>query len=607
MGISRKIFRDLISPLITFDDEGDKIMASYLRIILIVSISIIPIYVAFKLIQSDGLYPADYVLAGLVFFFLLLLFLIRRGKIVISGILFLLSGWVALTIMAAYADGVKDIAVVGYLIVIFLAILLTGTRFAVLVTAMSIASVWIMGIVHTRNGFMPLGDEPLNYSRDYTVLFILILAAISLFSRSYRHSFERINSELSERRKAEGKLTSNELMLKEKNEELNERNLQMIKINEELLRAKEKAEESDRLKTAFIQNISHEIRTPMNGIVGFLELLHKPDTNEEQKDEYISIVNSCTQQLASLVNDLIDIAKIEAGTIDMKLSDFNVDQLLAEVENSFSVAAAEKGLKLDIDNFLKRVRVRSDFGKIRQILFNLVSNAIKFTEHGTVTIRAMKDENNLVFSVTDTGIGIRESDHNIIFERFRQSEIGLNRTYGGSGLGLAISKGYIDFMGGMIRLESMAGKGSKFTVLIPVKFASAQADKVAEPSRLEFSKRIRILIAEDDDISYLYLRELFRGSNCEVIRAKNGADAVVLFTRSDKIDIVLMDLKMPVLNGYDAMHSIKSINPFVPVVAITAFELQEDLIKASGTQFDEYIVKPITKNELLSKIVRVLS
>jgi signal transduction histidine kinase len=601
-----KLLDDFLSPPINYGEDGKRIIGSYLKVILLVTIAILPVYVVIKRFVADRFYPADFILLGLVVFLIVLFYIITKGRVMLAGILFLLSAWTALTFMAAYADGINDIAIVGYFVVIFLATLLTGIRFAFVITALSIISVWIMGIIHLKNGFVPKGDEPLNYSRDYTVLFILVLTSIILFARSYKYSYDRINRELKERIKAEEKLSKNELTLKERNEELYMRNLQTVRINEELMAAKEKAEESDRLKTAFLQNISHEIRTPMNGIVGFLDLLQHPDIDEVKKSEYISIINSCTQQLAALVNDLIDISKIESGAIDLQISDFRVDQLLGDIEKMFSKNAAEKRLKFAVTNLIPVAVVKSDNGKIKQVLANLVSNAIKFTSRGSVTVQASKDGDNLVISVSDTGIGIKKSDYEIIFDRFRQSEIGLNRSYGGSGLGLAISKGNINFLGGTVMIESEPGKGSTFTFSVPVIFLNETADYTNEIPDVEFPRLLKIMIAEDDDINFLYVRELLRESNCELIRTRDGEEAIEVFSKTNDIDVILMDLKMPGMNGYEATQRIKQMNPVVPVIAVSAFKLHPDLLDSTGACFDGHIVKPVDKNILCSKIISVL-
>jgi signal transduction histidine kinase len=478
MAKSKQRLSDNFFTHIFSDSEGKKTISAYLRIILYVSIIVLPGLAVYKILYYSVLYPIDIILLALSLFFTFLLYLTKKGRIKAVSVLLILVTWIALTLMAAYSDGVKDIAIVAYIVIIFLATLLIGARFSLALTVISIISVWVMVFIPPKNGFMPAGDIPIMMSVDYTVLFIIVIASIIIFERSYQYSYDRINKELKDRIIAEEKLFKNEISLKEKNEELNRSNLQMLRINEELLKAKEKAEESDRLKTAFIQNISHEIRTPMNGIVGFLDLLQQPAAGSEKRKEYIEIINSCTMQLATLVNDLIDISKIETGAIDLHISEFEIDQLLNDVSVTYSKSAINKNLVLKVINDIGNVSIRTDYEKVKQILNNLVSNAIKFTQKGSILIKVSGNEGNLLISVTDSGIGISEPDKIIIFDRFRQAEVGLSRSFGGSGLGLTITKGYTEFLGGKIWVDSKPDVGSVFTVSIPVEFLS---EKISAP------------------------------------------------------------------------------------------------------------------------------
>lgn len=592
MSFFGKIFSALSLHPKVFDEDEKKIVASYLRIFLIVSIILLPLYVLVK-IFGEGFLPSSFINFGLALFCGFLLYLLNKGKLVLSGTLFLLFSWVAMTAMACYADGVQDMAIVAYILIIFLATLISGIRFAFSITALSIISVWALGILQLHNVIIPTGDKPLNYSRDYTIIFAMVLTAIILLSRSFRHSLDRVNWELKERIKAEENLSRNEQSLLEK--------------NAELIIAKNKAEESDRLKTAFIQNISHEIRTPMNGIVGFTDLLQHPDTDSVKRNEYLSIINTCTQQLASLVNDLIDISKLETGTVELNISESSLDQVISDITHDVSKSVKEKSLRFNITNNLGSYYIRTDHGKIKQILENLVDNAVKFTPKGDVSIFLSKSGENILVSVSDTGIGIKESDKMVIFDRFRQAEVGLNRSYGGSGLGLAISKGLVELLGGEIWFESESGRGSIFSFSIPVEFLrTLEAIEHAAPE-ISSIPRLKILAAEDDEINYLYLKELLADSGSNIIWARDGNEAIEIFKSSVDFDVVLMDLKMPVMNGYEAASEIKKINPKIPVIAVTAFGYQEEVERTTKAGFNGYILKPIEKNDLLAKISRVLS
>jgi signal transduction histidine kinase len=591
MSFLEKIFSAMTLHNRVPEEDENRIIASYLRIFLIVSIILLPIYVLVKIL-GEGLLPSSFINFGLALFCGFLLYILNKGKVVLSGTLFLLVSWLAMTAMALYADGVQDLAVAAYILIIFLATLFSGIRFAVVITLMSIISVWVFALLQNHGIIIYKGDEPFNYSRDYTIIFAMVLTAIILLSRSFRHSLERVNWELRERIKAEERLSKNELSLLEK--------------NEELIIAKDKAEESDRLKTAFIQNISHEIRTPMNGIVGFVDLLQQPGIDFDKKAEYVSIINSCTNQLTSLVNDFIDISKIESGNIVLNDTELDIKLLVTELKNSFAKPASDKGLNFSVINEVGDCFINSDNEKIKQVLNNLVSNAIKFTHSGNILVKISVADSKIQFSVKDTGIGINDSDKEIIFDRFRQVETGLSRTYGGSGLGLAISKGIVEFMGGKIWLESKVGEGSVFTFEVPVKFLKRSQDDKEETTVALFTKKLNILVAEDDEISFLYMKELLVGTDCTLRWVKEGAQAVEVINSTEVFDIVLMDLNMPVMNGYEAAQKIKKIKPEIPVIAITAFPHQLEIEKVSGVIFDTNVIKPVEKDDLLQKISKVL-
>jgi len=575
------------------DSEGEKIISAYLEIILKVCLILLPLLAGFKILYFSVLLPLDYILIILALLFGIILYILRKGHTKIASYLFTGVAWIALTSLAAFSDGVKDMAVVAYIVVIFLATLFTSARFAVFISLASILSVWTMVLFPPRNGFSTPGDPPFLISIDYTVIFLIVIVAVILFSRSYNYSFARITRELQDRTKAEKLLLMNEIRLKEKNEELNI--------------AKGKAEESDRLKSAFINNLSHEIRTPMNGILGFVELLQQPDIDEAKRNEYISIINSCSMQLASLVNDLIDISKIDAGVVELKISQFESRKLLAGIGNMFSKKASDKGLEFRIETDLENIVIRSDYGKIMQAISNLVSNAIKFTHDGTVSVRISRILNNLVISVFDTGIGIKEANQEVIFDRFRQADSGLTRSYEGFGLGLAITRGNIEFLGGKIDVYSRIGEGSVFTCTIPVEFIEGAVDLMHNQTVTDTLKRMKILAVEDDEFTYILIHEFLKDQNVELVWAMNGADAVDKFSLDPAFDIVLMDLKMPVMDGYEATKLIKSINPGISVIAISAFELDKDACAGSGAFFDGHILKPVEKNDLLIMITQAFN
>jgi len=574
------------------DREGERIVSTYLGVLLKTSLILLPLIAAYKILYFSVIYPVDYILIILALFFGFLLIALKKGYIKMSSYLFIASAWIALTCMAAFSDGVKDISVVSYIVIIFLATLFTAAGFAVFVTVASIASVWILAFIPPRNGLMSPGDTPFVLSIDYTLLFIIVLISVILFARSYHYSYARVTRELRDRTRAEKLLSINEIKLKEKNEELSA--------------AKQKAEESEKLKSAFIKNLSHEIRTPMNGIVGFVELLQQPDTDQTKRDEYIAVIKSCTTKLSSMVNDLIDISKIEAGAVELRISQFESRKLIKDIENMFSRSASNKGLVFSIESDFENIVIRSDLEKIMQTIIHIVDNAIKFTPDGKVSCKLSRVLDNLVISVSDTGIGIKDSNQKLIFDRFRQAESGLNRTYEGSGLGLAITKGNIELLGGEIEVESMVGKGSVFTCTIPVEFISGAAGFIYDKPEVDTLKKLKILLVEDDEITYIYLRELLHDLNIELIWAMNGAEAVEKFKAGPSFDIVLMDIKLPGMDGYSATKLIKEIRSDIPVIAISAYTPEDEKITDSDMTFDGYLMKPVEKKELLIRITQAI-
>jgi len=304
----------------------------------------------------------------------------------------------------------------------------------------------------------------------------------------------------------------------------------LIESNSKLKEAKEKAEESDRLKSAFLANMSHEIRTPMNGIMGFSMMLADPQLPKETRDSYVRIVNSSCDQLLHIVNDIIDISKIEAGQIDVTETVFDLKVLINEVFTFYTSTAQEKGIKLEMDqdrcNLFSNSWMISDRTKLRQIFDNLLSNALKFTPSGKICLRCELLNGFIQFEIEDTGIGIETELQNVVFERFRQVESNYTKTYGGTGLGLAITKAYIEKLGGKISVISEFGKGSTFSFKLPYKPASEA--NIREEQVLRFRPLdlgMTILVVEDEEINWLYLHEILK-NRVKILRAVNGKEAI---------------------------------------------------------------------------------
>jgi PAS domain S-box-containing protein len=378
----------------------------------------------------------------------------------------------------------------------------------------------------------------------------------------------------------------------------------------ELVAAKEKAEESERLKTAFLAKIGHEIRTPMNGIIGLSDLLLEPPLAEEEQRLYIELIQQSGQRMLKLINDIIDFSLIEAGEKAPQITPTRVNDLLRELYNFFNPEADRKELRLSCTTGLSDEKsvIETDSLKLHQILANLVHNALIFTVHGGIDIGYSKRGELLDFYVTDSGKGIPADMNRKIFERFRQADDSLTRAYEGAGLGLSISKAYAEMLGGAIDVESEEGIGSRFTVIIPYNPPGSHKTDLLSASKHEplgMISGITILIAEDDEVSSMLLKKNLKNENIEILTAANSQEAVELVKSRPGIDIVLMDIKMPVMNGLEAVVQIKKFRPELPVIAQTAFTSKEYMKKAQIAGFDSFLTKPVDKNNLL-EMMRLL-
>jgi PAS domain S-box-containing protein len=387
------------------------------------------------------------------------------------------------------------------------------------------------------------------------------------------------------------------------------------KLFDELVKAKEKAEESDRLKSAFLANMSHEIRTPMNGILGFASLLKNPKLSGETMSEYINIMEISGARMLNIINDLIDISKIESGQMKVVLSEFNINEQAEYVYSFFKPEVERKGLLLLLKKGLpvNDAVINTDREKINAILVNLVKNAIKFTDRGTIVFGYKKSEDYLEFFVKDTGIGVEKNKLKAIFERFVQADLEAAKAYDGAGLGLSISKAYVEMLGGRIWVESEIGKGTQFYFTIPLQLSpngkefiqetAYQSDKVIQ------IKNIKMLIAEDEESAAKYLSIIFHDICKEILHVKTGNDAIEACRNNPDLDLVLMDIKMPGnTDGHEAVRQIREFNDKVVIIAQTAYAHASDRERALKAGCNDYISKPIVKDkliELISKYVNI--
>lgn len=378
---------------------------------------------------------------------------------------------------------------------------------------------------------------------------------------------------------------------------------------DELILAKEKAEESDRLKSAFLANMSHEIRTPMNGILGFMDLLQDQDLTSSERADYISIVKDSSKRLLNTINDIIEISKIESGQLKLSLISFDITKLMTDIKMFFEPEAEKKGLSLTIEKLLENEKrfIISDKVKMESILTNLIKNGLKFTKTGEVKYGVTQEKDALHFYVCDTGIGIPSDKIDAVFDRFVQADISHTRPFEGSGLGLSISKAYVEMLGGKISIQSNPGYGTTFSFSLPF-FAGDQLEKSEKKQSLEITDfgGKTILIAEDDDISYSYLLRLLQEKNLKCLRAKNGREAVVIAQNDSSVKLILMDVKMPELSGYEAAREILSFRPQMPIIAQTAYAFPEDKDKAADAGCVAYIPKPINPAILFSILTKYL-
>jgi signal transduction histidine kinase/ActR/RegA family two-component response regulator len=381
----------------------------------------------------------------------------------------------------------------------------------------------------------------------------------------------------------------------------------------ELINAKIKAEESDRLKSSFLANLSHEIRTPMNAINGFTELIINTEINESEKLEYLNVIEKSGKNLVSIIDDLIEMSKIDSNQLIPNLTVVNLESCVNELYKTVKITIKNKGINFKLIKPTKAAEfnIITDDIKLKQVLINLLTNAIKFTDEGEVAFGYEIDViNGLInFKVTDTGLGIDEDNHKYIFDRFKRVDSDISIKVGGLGLGLAISKAYVELLGGTISLSSKVGEGSVFYFSIPLKYDKAEHIIVKPIINLEDAKSENevILIAEDDNINFLLFQKMMQHKKYKIIRAINGQEAVDICLNNPNIDLVLMDIKMPLMNGFEALEQILPIRPNLPIIAQTAYSSSEDKMKIEEAGFTDYITKPLNRERLFELINKYLS
>ncbi len=380
------------------------------------------------------------------------------------------------------------------------------------------------------------------------------------------------------------------------------------KVEEEMERSRMLAEESAKTKADFIANMSHELRTPLGAILGFADLLQKTELGDIQR-EYTEAINTSGKSLLSIINDILDLSKLDAGKFIIESVPFSVPELMHSVQVMFSSKAAAKGIRLScsVDTSIT-YQVTGDPMRLTQILVNLIGNAVKFTESGGIYVnciveREEESQVQLYFSVRDTGIGIDAGKVNHIFDRFTQADTDITRKYGGTGLGLAITKQLIELQGGQISVSSHKGKGTEFQFIIPyVKSADQISIPALEPAAShQFHSIKKILIVEDNLMNQKLASIILHNNGFEVIIARNGKKAVEVLGRQT-VDLILMDIQMPVMDGYKTTKAIRELNITTPIIATTAHALSGEKEKCLQAGMNDYLPKPFRETDLLNKI-----
>ncbi|MBK8805320.1 MAG: response regulator [Bacteroidales bacterium] len=390
-------------------------------------------------------------------------------------------------------------------------------------------------------------------------------------------------------------------------------------IETNLRKSKLKAQDSDKLKSSFLANLSHEIRTPMNAIIGFSELLIENNFDEVDRKKYLHYIFNSGNILLDLIDNIVDIAKIQTGQIAIKPSTTNIDTILYEIYTSYSqLCKSQKddavSLVLNRKEKNKILKLKTDPLRFRQIFSNLLNNALKFTENGVIEFGydyvEVQSIRYIEFYVKDTGVGFSTKNQEFIFDRFYRENEAM-KMHRGAGLGLTISKSLVNLLGGTIAAESELGKGSRFYIRFP--FTEVElVDQSIKQS--ELTKQVvnwdnkTILVAEDEDINFIFIEELLRKYNLNILRARNGAEALKLYQEHiNIIELILMDIKMPIMDGYEATTKIKQVNSKIAIVAQTAFTMDGEREKILNSGFDDYIAKPIKPNLLVEIMEKYIS
>ncbi len=432
---------------------------------------------------------------------------------------------------------------------------------------------------------------------------------------------EGLMTDITERKMAEEVLHQKNRELRAAEEELRVSNDELKQINQrlgaqkvELEKAKKKAEESDRLKSTFLANMSHEIRTPMNGIMGFASMLQKKQYGPGELKKFLDIIHDSSRHLLQIINDIVDVSKIEADQLTLSPAPFCLNDMLNQLYDTHKAEMHHKN-KNHISLYLEQGQPRedswitADVNRLKQILFNLLGNAVKFTEKGSIRFGyKQKDAGTLLFYVSDTGIGIPKEKVDQVFSRFEQAGDPIHPEYGGTGLGLTITRSLVEMMGGKIWLESQPQRGTTFYFTLPVESRGGAVDEAEhekEQLQPDWSDKT-ILLVEDDPVNQTYLQELLQTTDAHILMCQRGGEVIKQLSQNPQIDLILMDLRLPDVKGLEIIRRIREKDIRLPIIAQTAYAMQEDRNQSLQAGCNDYIAKPIDQKDLIKTLLKHL-